>query len=171
MAGSSHGGRGVAGLLGGPFLYLPERIELLANAFAGGFRCGFLDRPVTANFQVLSNDLGGDRDIVGGQVVDDLVDVSDFWPTILELAGLSPPKEIDSDGVSFADGDCDDLDPAVFPGWDENNDFIPDFNQNDNGGTVNVGCSLTFWIKTVTVCVSNRPSASVTRTTTPPTSA
>ena len=29
-------------------------------------------------------------------------------------------------------------DPAVFPGWDENNDFIPDFNQNDNGRVVNL---------------------------------
>ena len=29
-------------------------------------------------------------------------------------------------------------DPAVFPGWDENNDFIPDFNQNDNGRVINL---------------------------------
>jgi len=48
---------------------------------------------------LIANWLGTSK---GGQVVDDLVDVSDFWPTILELAGLSPPKEIDSDGVSFA---------------------------------------------------------------------
>ncbi|MSR83141.1 MAG: hypothetical protein EXS58_09485 [Candidatus Latescibacteria bacterium] len=27
---------------------------------------------------------------------------------------------------------------AVFPGWDENNDFIPDFNQNDNGRRINL---------------------------------
>lgn len=27
---------------------------------------------------------------------------------------------------------------AVFPGWDENNDFIPDFNQNDNGRIINL---------------------------------
>jgi len=30
------------------------------------------------------------------------------------------------------------VDRAVFPGWDENNDFIPDFNQNDNGSVINV---------------------------------
>ena len=29
-------------------------------------------------------------------------------------------------------------DPAVFPGWDENNDFIPDYNQNDNGRVINL---------------------------------
>ena len=29
-------------------------------------------------------------------------------------------------------------DYAVFPGWDENNDFIPDFNQNDNGRIINL---------------------------------
>jgi hypothetical protein len=29
-------------------------------------------------------------------------------------------------------------DSAVFPGWDENNDFIPDFNQNDNGRVINL---------------------------------
>jgi len=29
-------------------------------------------------------------------------------------------------------------DPAVFPGWDENNDFLPDFNQNDNGRVINL---------------------------------
>ncbi len=29
-------------------------------------------------------------------------------------------------------------DYAVFPGWDENNDFIPDFNQNDNGRVINL---------------------------------
>lgn len=29
------------------------------------------------------------------------------------------------------------VDRAVFPGWDENNDFIPDFNQNDNGSVIN----------------------------------
>lgn len=27
---------------------------------------------------------------------------------------------------------------TVFPGWDENNDFIPDFNQNDNGRVINL---------------------------------
>ena len=27
---------------------------------------------------------------------------------------------------------------AVFPGWDENNDFIPDFNQNDNAVRINL---------------------------------
>lgn len=37
-----------------------------------------------------------------GQVVDDLVDVSDFWPTLLELARISPPKDLSIDGVSFA---------------------------------------------------------------------
>ncbi len=30
------------------------------------------------------------------------------------------------------------VDRAVFPGWDENNDFIPDFNQNDNGSVINL---------------------------------
>ncbi|MEE2628979.1 MAG: hypothetical protein VX670_10905, partial [Candidatus Latescibacterota bacterium] len=30
------------------------------------------------------------------------------------------------------------VDRAVFPGWDENNDFIPDFNQNDNGRVINL---------------------------------
>jgi hypothetical protein len=30
------------------------------------------------------------------------------------------------------------VDRAVFPGWDENNDFIPDFNQNDNGSVINI---------------------------------
>lgn len=29
-------------------------------------------------------------------------------------------------------------DRAVFPGWDENNDFIPDFNQNDNQRRINL---------------------------------
>ena len=29
-------------------------------------------------------------------------------------------------------------DRAVFPGWDENNDFIPDFNQNDNNRRINL---------------------------------
>lgn len=38
----------------------------------------------------------------GGQVVDDLVDVSDFWPTLMELAKVSLPKDLKIDGVSFA---------------------------------------------------------------------
>ena len=38
----------------------------------------------------------------GGQVVDDLVDVSDFWPTILELAEVAKPNDIQIDGQSFA---------------------------------------------------------------------
>ena len=29
-------------------------------------------------------------------------------------------------------------DRAVFPGWDENNDFVPDFNQNDNTRRTNL---------------------------------
>ena len=29
-------------------------------------------------------------------------------------------------------------DNTVFPGWDQNNDFIPDFNQNDNFERINV---------------------------------
>ena len=40
--------------------------------------------------------------IDGGQVVDDLVDVSDFWPTILELAEVERPKDLRVDGHSFA---------------------------------------------------------------------
>ena len=28
-------------------------------------------------------------------------------------------------------------DRLVFPGWDQNNDFVPDFNQNDNRSKVN----------------------------------
>ena len=39
----------------------------------------------------------------GGQVVDDLVDVSDFWPTLLDLAGVSRPRTHEIDGVSLAD--------------------------------------------------------------------
>ena len=42
-----------------------------------------------------------DLTIPGDQVVDDLVDMSDFWPTLLEIAGVRPP-ELDIDGISFA---------------------------------------------------------------------
>lgn len=38
----------------------------------------------------------------GGQVVDDLVDMSDFLPTLLELANAAPPKDVKIDGISFA---------------------------------------------------------------------
>ena len=47
--------------------------------------------------------------LTGGQVVDDLVDCSDFLPTSLELIGAPPPADIN--GVSFA--------PRLF-GSDEN---------------------------------------------------
>ncbi len=41
--------------------------------------------------------------IKGGQVVDDLIDMSDFWPTFLELAGVTPPpRKGHNDGISFA---------------------------------------------------------------------
>ncbi len=40
--------------------------------------------------------------VTGGQVVDDLVDMSDFWPTLTELAGLTPPGDRNVDGLSFA---------------------------------------------------------------------
>ena len=39
--------------------------------------------------------------IKGRQVVDDLVDMSDFWPTLLELAGALPSEQ-QVDGISFA---------------------------------------------------------------------
>ena len=38
--------------------------------------------------------------IEGGQVVADLVDMSDFYPTLLELAGVAVPENLD--GISFA---------------------------------------------------------------------
>jgi arylsulfatase A len=37
-----------------------------------------------------------------GQVVDDLVDFSDFFPTFLDLAGVAIPAELKLDGSSFA---------------------------------------------------------------------
>ena len=37
-----------------------------------------------------------------GQVVDDLVDMSDYFPTFLELAGAKPPDGVRLDGRSFA---------------------------------------------------------------------
>ncbi|MEZ6046034.1 MAG: sulfatase-like hydrolase/transferase [Planctomycetaceae bacterium] len=40
--------------------------------------------------------------IEGGQVVEDLVDMSDFWPTLLELAGVEKPQGYNIDGISFA---------------------------------------------------------------------
>ncbi|MCA9040205.1 MAG: sulfatase-like hydrolase/transferase [Planctomycetaceae bacterium] len=40
--------------------------------------------------------------INAGQVVDDLVDMSDFWPTLLELAGVEKPQNYSIDGISFA---------------------------------------------------------------------
>ena len=40
--------------------------------------------------------------IAPGQVVSDLVDFSDFLPTFLDLAGVSPPPDRDLDGHSFA---------------------------------------------------------------------
>ena len=39
---------------------------------------------------------------VSGAVVDDLVDMSDFWPTVLELANISMPQGYRTDGQSFA---------------------------------------------------------------------
>jgi arylsulfatase A-like enzyme len=41
-----------------------------------------------------------------GQVVDDLVDFSDFLPTFAELAGADLPEGVDIDGVSFAPRLC-----------------------------------------------------------------
>lgn len=38
----------------------------------------------------------------GGQVVGDLVDVSDFLPTLLELANVKQPSDVHIDGISFA---------------------------------------------------------------------
>ena len=40
--------------------------------------------------------------IHGDQVIDDLVDVSDFWPTLLELSGAPQPAGENIDGISFA---------------------------------------------------------------------
>jgi len=40
--------------------------------------------------------------IRGGQVVDDIVDMSDFLPTFAELTGSSLPKDREIDGISFA---------------------------------------------------------------------
>ena len=40
--------------------------------------------------------------IAGGQVVDDLVDMSDFWPTLLALTEAAPPADYPIDGISFA---------------------------------------------------------------------
>lgn len=41
--------------------------------------------------------------IAGGRVLDDLVDFSDFLPTLAEAAGLSPPDQPEMDGRSFWD--------------------------------------------------------------------
>ena len=38
-----------------------------------------------------------------GEVSDDLIDLSDFLPTLLDLAGGSVPSNLTIDGVSFAD--------------------------------------------------------------------
>lgn len=40
--------------------------------------------------------------IAPGQVVNDLVDCSDVWPTLMDLAGIALPKARRIDGVSFA---------------------------------------------------------------------
>ncbi len=40
--------------------------------------------------------------IDAGQVVDDLVDFSDFLPTFVELAGVTPPSANEINGISFA---------------------------------------------------------------------
>ena len=42
------------------------------------------------------------REITAGQVVDDMIDMSDFWPTLLELTSVAPPSGLDVDGISFA---------------------------------------------------------------------
>ena len=40
--------------------------------------------------------------IQGGSVANDLVDMADWFPTMLELAGLDVPSDLPLDGVSFA---------------------------------------------------------------------
>ena len=40
--------------------------------------------------------------IAAGSVCDDIVDASDFFPTLLDLAGAKPPNDDTRDGVSFA---------------------------------------------------------------------
>jgi arylsulfatase A-like enzyme len=40
--------------------------------------------------------------IAGGQVCKDLVDFSDFFPTLIELAGAKPPEGVTLDGQTFA---------------------------------------------------------------------
>ena len=41
--------------------------------------------------------------IAGGRVLDDLIDFSDFLPTLADAAGLSPPDQPEMDGRSFWD--------------------------------------------------------------------
>ena len=44
----------------------------------------------------------GPGSLRGGTVIDDLVDMADFFPTLCELTGLSVPASAQLDGISFA---------------------------------------------------------------------
>jgi arylsulfatase A len=86
----------ITGFENGQYIRQPVPLEFNGEKVAGG-KGSFTDAgtrvPLIANWPGVAP---------AGAVCDDLIDFSDFMPTLAELAGTSPPADRVIDGVSFA---------------------------------------------------------------------